>query len=125
MEDTLKFKARKCFEMSARLVSMAFATFEAEEDYRARIATTLHEFVQEFVKNLTQKQRDQSGLLFSKLAICNGPPKLQTLHAQSVVGLYEYHETPSIEVYLKHKEIRFRDLLHSNSPLDVAFTLEF
>jgi hypothetical protein len=125
MEDTLKFKARKCFEMSARLVSMAFATIEAEEDYRARIATTLDEFVQEFVKSLTQKQRDQSGILFSKLAICISPPKLQTLHAQSVVGVYEYHEAPAIEVYLKYKEIRFRDLLHSNSPLEAVFTLEF
>ena len=125
MEDTLKFKARKCFEMSARLVSMAFATIEAEEDYRARIATVLHEFVQDFVQNLSQEQRDQSGLLFSKLAICTGPPKLQTLHAQSVVGLYEYHEAPTIEVYLKHKELRFRDLLHVDSPHDVSFTLEF
>ncbi len=104
---------------------MAFATIEAEDDYRARIAATLHEFVQDFVKSLTQQQRDQSGLLFSKLAICTGLPKLQTLHAQSVVGLYEYHETPTIEVYLKHKEIRFRDLLHVDSPLDISFTLEF
>ena len=119
MEDTLIYKAHKCFEMSARLVSMAFATIEAEEDYRARITEVFHEFVQQFVKGLTQQQRDQSGLLFSKLTICTGLPTLQTLRAQGLVGVYEYHGSPSIEVHLKHKEIRFRDLLHVNSPLDV------
>lgn len=124
--ESLRHKAHTCFEMSARAVSMAFATEEAEEEYHKRIMNVFHEFVKEFVEQLPKTEISRYGLLFTKLQLClNSPPTSLTLHAQSVEAQYSYIESAAFEVRLKHKELRFRDIMHVNGQDDAVFTLEF
>lgn len=120
------YKAHKCFEMAARLVSMTFATIEAEEDYRARIAELFHEFVMQFVETLSTTEISNYGLLFTKLRLClKNSPELAKIHAQSIEATYAYQDEIMFEVRLKHKELRFRDLLHINGMDEAVFTLNF
>lgn len=124
--ESLRYKAHTCFEMSARLVSMAFATEEAEDDYRKRIATTFHEFIMEFVEQLSPAEKDKYGTFFSKLALCfKHPLELVEPRAQSIRALYTYHKFPAFEVLLKHKQLIVRDLMHTNGIDEAKFTLEF